>query len=197
MPGVTAVAIEDVRAGDEIVLSHLGTLCVSAVHVYDEDDPPTYVLCYFKHGETTYENKARDKSGMNERGNHLTEKSLRPLHAGDEVDIIRGNPARADELRALMERQLADRSAAAAERWRRASVADERRKEGDSNHVDPPRDESIPARSFMCVCGHRILSDTHVLRRENAPGTPYRWGHCLVDGCTCPQAHPETDGPRS
>lgn len=46
-------------------------------------------------------------------------------------------------------------------------------------------------RSYVCLCGHAI--GAHVLYRDQlAPGTPYHWGGCTVDGCGCRAAINET-----
>jgi hypothetical protein len=96
----------DVRAGDEVQVGKLGMHVVSAVHVYDDVD---VVVCYFRHGEETYENKAR----LRGRGSHgrLVEQSLAKRAPDDPVVVVRGRGERADELRARMERQQSERFA--------------------------------------------------------------------------------------
>lgn len=111
--------IESVRPGDEVEIRKIGRHVVSRLEAYDDE---TFVLVYFAHGEATYENRARDKSGMNERGGYVVEKSLAPMRAGELVVLERGNTERASLMLATMERQQRERWATAAERMRRAQA---------------------------------------------------------------------------
>lgn len=123
----THVPVETVRSGDEIRLRY-GLHTVSEINVCDDG---RLVVVYFKHSAETYENKARDHSGRVER-TMLVEQSIVPKRPGELVEIARGNPGRAAELRARMEREQEERWAATEERWRRASQRDQAAKAAEA-----------------------------------------------------------------
>lgn len=126
------VRAADVRPGDEVRVGALGLHVASSVDEYDAwglDRRPCVVVTYFKRGETSFENKARDHSGRNERA-FLVERSLAPCAPGDPVVVVRGAPERAEELRSQMAREQAERNASSAERMRRQAYASARAREG-------------------------------------------------------------------
>ena len=103
------VAVETIRAGDSVVLKVLGDHVVSSVLEYPEAPLP-YVVVYFSHGEVTYENRARAPRGSNTRG-RIVELSLRPMAAGELIEVERGRPAYAAKLRQRMHREQSERAA--------------------------------------------------------------------------------------
>jgi hypothetical protein len=186
MTTVEQAAVETVRPGDKITVSR-SSVVVAEVNEYDDG---TVVVVYFKHGIETYENKARDSSGRNQRS-ILALQSIAPLPRGATIVVERGNPAHAARLRRELDDGEQERAKVAGERWRRAQIADEERARARPLHVDPSRDETVAPRSYMCLCGH-LVSGHALYRAAATPGTPYHWGRCLVDGCTCPGAENET-----
>jgi hypothetical protein len=50
----------------------------------------------------------------------------------------------------------------------------------------------VTLRSYVCVCGHRLLE--HALYRDPTPSAPnvYIWGRCLAGRCGCEAATNET-----
>lgn len=180
------VAVETLEPGDRIEVARVSVV-VADVHEYEDG---AYVVVYFKQGVETYENKARDSSGRNQR-NILALQSIAPMRKGDPIVRERGNPAHAARLHRELEEGEAARAQAAAHRWQRATIADEERRASNVPHTDPPRDETIAPRSFVCLCGD-LLSEHTLHRDQSAPGGVYHYGRCLVDGCGCPAAENET-----
>lgn len=121
------VRVEDVHVGDEIRVGKTGLHVVSQVGRFDTlgvDELENFVVTYFATEETTFENRARDRSGAKVR-RRLVEKSIRPLERGATCAVVRGNPERADHLRDVMEAELAERERATEQRWRQAAARDQ------------------------------------------------------------------------
>jgi hypothetical protein len=121
------VRVEDVQRGDEVRVGKTGMHVVSSVGRFDTlgvDELENFVVVYFASEESTFENRARDRSGHNRR-RRLVEKSLRPLERGATVAVVRGNPERADHLRDVMEAELAERGRATEQRWKHAAARDQ------------------------------------------------------------------------
>lgn len=114
------VDVDTVNPGDLVYLPKLGAKLVDALERHDDG---TIVVVYYDDEESSYENRARDHSGFNHRA-RLVLKSLRPLQPGDLLEVERGNPAAAKQRRARLEREQAERWAAAEERQRRAAARD-------------------------------------------------------------------------
>lgn len=185
MTDVELVPVETVKPGDSITVG-AADVVVAEVNEYDD----TFVVVYFKQGVETYENKARDSSGRNQR-NILALQSIAPMMRGETLIVERGNPANAARLRREMEEGEAARATAAAQRWQRAGIADDERRAGNVVHADPPRPAGVEPRSYMCLCQDK-LSEHALVRDQSAPGGVYHYGRCLVEGCTCPAAENET-----
>lgn len=120
------VRVEDVHPGDEVRVGKTGMHVVSHVDRFDTlgvDELENFVVVYFATEEHTYENKARDRSGHNRR-RLLVEKSIRPLERGETVLVVRGIPERAEHLQDAMQSELAERSRATEERWKRIAARD-------------------------------------------------------------------------
>ena len=99
-------AVESVNPGDEILVHrNLGLRVVSSVQRYDDG---AFVVVYFDEEEATFENKARAKRGPRSQ-RRLVLKGIVPKAAGDVVQVVRGAPARAERLRAQLEREQAER----------------------------------------------------------------------------------------
>lgn len=113
-----------VNVGDEILIAHVGMQLVAEVNSYD-DRPDDVWIVYFDNEESTYENKARDKSGGNHR-RRLVMKTLKPMRRDETVLIVRGSAGAADTMRARLEREQEERWHAAAERRDRAQMHQER-----------------------------------------------------------------------
>lgn len=116
VPG-DVVDIDTVNPGDEIFVSrHKGYHLVSALERHDDG---TIVVVYFDRDQSSYENRARDKSGFNHQL-LLCEKSLVAKRAGDEVTVIRGSAGAAETVRDRMHREQAERWAVSANRLQRS-----------------------------------------------------------------------------
>lgn len=90
------VPVEQVQAGDTIRRPSGTTHTIHAIAHYPavEHDSgyvaaDAYVIAYVSHESTTYENKARDKSGFNQRSRGPILKTWKPLQAGEPVPIVR------------------------------------------------------------------------------------------------------------
>lgn len=182
--------VETIKPGDRVTVGRAGSYVVAEVNEYEDG---TYVVVYFKQGAESYENKARDSSGRNQQSITVLQ-SIIPLRKGATLLVERGTPAYAAKLRREMEEAETARARQYAERTARARLAEEEREAAKPRHVDPPRDPEQKPRSYICLCGHRILDDHALVRESTAPGTPYHYRGCRVDGCTCPEAIAETEG---
>lgn len=98
------VPAEEIRAGDELALRRLGAVVVSNVIVFEDE---SVLVVYFRYGEETFENKARDRGGRSQRS-WLVERCI-PTDKGVTFAVRRGSPARAKALRDEMERSQHER----------------------------------------------------------------------------------------
>lgn len=114
MAGLEPVPVETIRPGDLVdVHAHVGVKVVAAVNRYDDDG--AIVVTYFTHGVETYENKARDR-GRRNVVQGVAYRSLRPLRAGDLLNVERGRPETAARLQAELEGAELERFEQAADR---------------------------------------------------------------------------------
>lgn len=101
-----ALTVEQLRVGDEVLVgAQVGLQVVSAVHRYEDG---TLVVVYFRQGEWTFENKARDRGGRL-HPHRLCERGMRPMRAGEVVRGRRGRPERAEQLRDRLRDQVTQR----------------------------------------------------------------------------------------
>lgn len=125
------VPAEGVRPGDEILIPRIGAHLVSAVERHETwgmQERPCVSISYFAREQSSYENRARDRSGTRVQL-ILCEKELRLLDPLEPVAIVRGSEERAVEMRRKMELGQAERWTSKAERMRRAADHDARRRD--------------------------------------------------------------------
>lgn len=101
---IERVPVENVRPGDEILVGRLGLHVVSAVRLWEDG---TVTVVYYRRGQQAYENRARE-TGRSSRA-FLVELALAAMPAGAPVDVVRGRPEWAEELRRQMEREQTER----------------------------------------------------------------------------------------
>ena len=100
------IAVEEIRPGFSIQLPpHGESRIVSHVDHYPEDG--VFVVCYFRHGEVAYENRAGAHGARHSA--RLVLRQLRPLRAGDVIPASQGSSLRATRLQAQLEREQARR----------------------------------------------------------------------------------------
>jgi hypothetical protein len=103
--GVERVPVETVRPGDEVQVGrHQGLRVVSGVERYEDG---SIVVTYFRHGEYAFEYSARRRGPSFSA--HLVEIGLAAKRPGDLLEVVRGRPERAEQLRRQMEVEQAAR----------------------------------------------------------------------------------------